>query len=87
MIYMDILDDKTPCLELVRSLLYVAYAPRPDIGYSLSILSKYLDYPRAMHWLAAKRVLCYLKVTQDHEIEYSRPTNHVASLRIYCGAY
>ena len=45
----DILDDKTPYCELVGSLLYVASATRPDISSSLSILSQYLDSPRAVH--------------------------------------
>ena len=82
----DILDDKTRYRELVGSLLYVANATRPDISSSLSILSQYLDCPRAMHWRAAKRVLCYLNGTQDHGIKYTRSTNHVTSLKAYCDA-
>ena len=39
-----------------------------------------------MHWRATKRVLCYLKGTQDHGIKYSRSKNDVAELKAYCDA-
>ena len=80
----DVLDDKIPYRELMGSLLYVANANRPDISSSLSIPSQYLDSPRAVHWLTAKRVLCYQKGTQDHGIQYSKSTKHGAVLNTYC---
>ena len=82
----DSLDDEAPYRELVGSLLYVANATRPYISYSLSILSQYIYSPRTVHCRAAKRVLCYLKGTQDHGIKYYRSTNDGAVLKAYCAA-
>ncbi|KAI9905353.1 hypothetical protein PsorP6_013560 [Peronosclerospora sorghi] len=44
----DVFDDKTKYRELVGSLLYVDNATRPDVSVALSVLSQYLDSPRAM---------------------------------------
>ena len=82
----NILEDNTPYSELVGSLLYVANATRPYISYSLSILSQYIYSPRTVHCRAAKRVICYLKGTQDHGIKYYRSTNDGAVLKAYCDA-
>ncbi|GBO17670.1 Retrovirus-related Pol polyprotein from transposon TNT 1-94 [Araneus ventricosus] len=56
-------DDKIPYRELIGSLNYLAVCTRPDIAYSISKLSQYLTCYDKSHWLAAKRVLRYLKKT------------------------
>ncbi|KAI9918770.1 hypothetical protein PsorP6_011384 [Peronosclerospora sorghi] len=47
------LDNKSRYRELIGALLYVAYATRPYICMSLSMLSQYLEEPRKLHWNAA----------------------------------
>lgn len=51
--------------ELVGALLYVATCTRPDICAAVGRLSQHLEEPRQEHWLAAIRVLRYLKGTVD----------------------
>ncbi|CAI7808841.1 unnamed protein product [Closterium sp. NIES-53] len=54
--------------ELVGSLMYAMMCPRPDLAYPFNVLSRYVAPSRfaSHHWSAAKRVLRYLKGTQDY---------------------
>ena len=45
--------------------MYLATTTRPDIAHAVSVLSQFNDYHNEEHWLAAKRVLRYLKGTKD----------------------
>jgi len=45
---------------------------RPDISYSLSVLSKYASCPRRAHWEAIKRIMRYLRHTIDHGLLYKK---------------
>lgn len=70
-IYANIDDKKLPAAdvpygELIGSLMYLSVGTRPDISFSVSKLSKYLDNPSNEHWLLAKRILRYLKGTIDY---------------------
>ncbi|GBO12995.1 Retrovirus-related Pol polyprotein from transposon TNT 1-94 [Araneus ventricosus] len=63
-------DDKLPYRELIGSLNYLAVCTRPDIAYSISKLSQYLRGYDKSHWLAAKRVLRYLKKTINYGLVF-----------------
>ena len=54
--------------ELIGSLLYIANATRPDIAYSVGVLSRFRNSPTTSHWNEALRVLRYLKGTRTHGI-------------------
>jgi transposase InsO family protein len=56
---------RTPYRELVRSLNYLAVATRPDIAYVVGRLASFLDCYREDHWLAAIRILRYIKGTRS----------------------
>jgi hypothetical protein len=58
--------------RLVGSLLYLANTMRPDIAYATSILSQYLMDPSDDHWIAAKRVLRYLRGTKDFGLFFGK---------------
>ena len=45
--------------SLIGSLLYLA-ASRPDIMFTVSLLSRYMQSPNTKHFGAAKRVLRYI---------------------------
>ena len=61
---------KTPYREAIGSLMYASVATRPDITYSVSALSRFLDNPGTIHWEAAKRVFRYLAGTRDLTLTY-----------------
>ena len=44
---------------------------RPDIAYSINILSQSMAKPLEIHWVAAKKVLRYLKGTINFGIMYT----------------
>ena len=57
--------------KLRGSLIYIANATRPDISYTMSVLSQYLDY---------------LMETQSHGIVYKRSDSNKLMLCAYCDA-
>jgi hypothetical protein len=59
-------------MSLVGSLLYAAMVTRPDIAYAVQALGRHLNSSGPEHWVAAKRVLRYLKGTHDIGIKYGR---------------
>lgn len=61
-----------PYRQLIGSLMYLATTTRPDIMFSVSYLSRFLDKPTENTWKAAKRVLRYLKGTKDLGLNYSK---------------
>jgi hypothetical protein len=50
---------------VVGSLMYASVLTRPDISYSVSVLTQYMQKPHKKHVIAAKRVLRYLRGTVD----------------------
>lgn len=64
-------EENLPYRELVGSLLYLSIATRPDIGYATNLLSQFNNSYTREHWIAAKRVLRYLKGTMDIGITYN----------------
>ena len=58
--------------ELIGSLMFLYQWTRPDLGYAVTFLSRYLHKPGVKHLTQAKNVLRYLKGTQDYGIHYTR---------------
>ena len=65
--YGIMLSDPEPFRRLVGRLIYLAVT-RPDIAYSVHILSQFMQEPRTDHWDAALRVVRYLKGTPGQGI-------------------
>ena len=63
--------DVTKYRQLVGILIYLT-TTRPYISYVVGIHSKYMHKPCEGHWSAAKRVLMYLKGTQDFRLKYTK---------------
>ena len=57
--------------QVVGSLMYLT-ATRPDLMYGASLISRFMSCPTEQHWLAAKRLLRYLKGTTDLGIHYKK---------------
>jgi hypothetical protein len=65
-----IVADRNLYLSIVGSLMYVALGTRPDISFSVTVLSRYNVQPLQMHLTAAKRVLRYLKNTEHYKLHF-----------------
>lgn len=49
-----------PYREAFGSLMYLMVSIRPDISFSVGMLSKFVERPLLCHWKALKHVLRYL---------------------------
>ncbi len=61
-----------PYRELVGSLLYLSMCTRPDIAEAVGQLARHAKDPTQAHWVAAKRILRYLKGTLELGLHYHR---------------
>lgn len=75
--------DTVPYQQLVGSLLYVSNATRPDIAYAVSEVSRLNANHTETHWVAAKRILRYLRGTATAKLSYEKGSNPMHS---YCDA-
>ena len=69
---------------LVGLFLYIAKQSRLDILATVIQLSRFLENPGSLHWVAAKRVHRYLKGSKDLELCY---TKKAGCVRLYGSAY
>ena len=54
---------KVPYASAVGSLMYAMVCTRPDIGYAVGVVSRYMSNPGREHWAAVKWILRYLRGT------------------------
>jgi hypothetical protein len=59
--------DSTKFRSLIGSLRYLCNT-RPDLVYSVGIVSRFMDKPKVSHLAAVKRILRYVKGTVDYGI-------------------
>ncbi|XP_074364362.1 secreted RxLR effector protein 161-like [Apium graveolens] len=65
--------------SLVGGLRYLVHT-RPDIVYSVGMISQFMERPTTMHLNAAKRILRYVKGTLNYGLIYRRGTgNYILS--------
>lgn len=72
-------DPPFPYANLIGELMWLAMNARPEIAYAVQTLAKFTKSPRQCHWVAAKRVLRYLKGTAEVCIRFSidiQPSEH-----------
>lgn len=63
--------DETLYKQIVGSLMYITNT-RPDLQFSVSLLSRFMSRLTSLHFAAAKRVLRYLRGTMDFGLWYKR---------------
>ena len=56
----------------VGSLLYLSSWTRPDITYAVSSVARFCLKPSKQHWIAVKRIMRYLRGTQNYGLLYSK---------------
>ena len=61
---------QVPYASAVRSLMYAMLCTRPDICYSVGMVSRYQSNPGAKHWQAVKHILKYLRRTRNYTLVY-----------------
>lgn len=64
-----------PYQELVGCLLFLVQGTRPDIAFAVHDVSRFNNNHQSVHWMAAKRILRYLKGTIDFKLRYSKHGN------------
>jgi hypothetical protein len=64
--------EKLPYQSLVGSLMYLAVSTRPYMAHAVSMLSQFNTNFREQHWRAAKRVLRYLKNTENLRLMFKK---------------
>lgn len=61
-----------PYQRLIGALMYLAIFTRPDIAFVVNFFNQFNTNYSDEHWLAAKRILRYLKGTIDYGLMYRR---------------
>ncbi|KAJ0771566.1 putative RNA-directed DNA polymerase [Helianthus annuus] len=77
------LEDPSEYRKLVGSLIYLTLT-RPDLSFSVGVLSRFMQDPRKPHLIAIRRVLRYLKGTTGQGILFKREIE--PKLMGYCDA-
>ena len=75
------LNDPSKYRRLIGRLIYLSVA-RPDIVYSVRVLSQFMHEPRKPHWKTALRVIRYIKGTLGQELVL--PSENHLRLQAYC---
>ena len=65
--------DKGRYQRLVGKLIYLSHT-RPDIGFSVSMVSQFMNNPTEKHMTAVTRILRYLKMTPGKGLFFQRTT-------------
>jgi hypothetical protein len=63
--------DSTLYKQMVGSLMYLT-ATRPDLMFDVSLISRYMEHPTESHFMAAKRILRYIKGTTIFGMFYKK---------------
>uniref|UniRef100_A0AAV1VFK5 Reverse transcriptase Ty1/copia-type domain-containing protein n=1 Tax=Peronospora matthiolae TaxID=2874970 RepID=A0AAV1VFK5_9STRA len=59
-----------PFREAVGALMHLTTATRPDIGYAVGYVSRFMENPQQEHWTAVKRIFRYLQGTKSHGLRF-----------------
>lgn len=65
----ELFEDPEKYRRLVGKLNYLTLT-RPDITYSVSIVSQFMSSPTVRHWAALEHILCYLKGSPGRGLVY-----------------
>ena len=68
----DELVDENLYQSAVGSIQYLSTMTRPDITFAVSNVAKYCSKPTKEHWTAVKRIVRYLKGTQNFGLLYKK---------------
>ena len=72
--------------ELIGVLFHLTRGTRPDIANAVKVLSKFLTRYNKTHWIAAQRILRYLKGTSDYGLVFDGKLEDQISYQLYSDA-
>ncbi|XP_015939380.1 uncharacterized mitochondrial protein AtMg00810-like [Arachis duranensis] len=78
-----VLNNPTLYQQLIEGLVYLTVT-RPNIAYSVHVLSQFLSSPRTTHYAVVLRILCYIKDTLFYGHHFSAHSS--LSLQAYSNA-
>ncbi len=61
---------KVPYREAIGSLMYLAVTTHPDITFSITTLSQFLNNPGVPHWEGVKQIMRYIIGIKSYELTY-----------------
>ncbi|KAK2436707.1 putative mitochondrial protein [Trifolium repens] len=68
----ELLGPEVPYLSAIGALMYLANYTRPDIAFSVNLLSRYSSSPTKRHWNGVKHIFRYLRGTMDMGLLYHK---------------
>ena len=71
----ELLGPVVPYLSVISALIYLANYIRPNIPFSVNLLTRYSSAPTWRHWNGIKHILCYICGTTSMSLFYSRESN------------
>ena len=69
------LSDRRKFQEIIGSLMYLSLGTRPDMTAAVNMLGRFASNPGPEHFVAAKRVLRYLKATANWGLAYPKESD------------
>ncbi|XP_031262813.1 secreted RxLR effector protein 161-like [Pistacia vera] len=67
--------EKVPYANVIGSVMYAMISTRPDLSFTMSLLSRFISNPGTKHWSALKWVLRYINGTSHVGLEYCKRYN------------
>lgn len=61
-----------PYASVVGSLMYAMVGSRPDLGFAVGLVCRFMSHPSREHWEAAKWILRYVRGTYDLCLTFRR---------------
>ena len=66
----ELMENPTPYREMIGSLIYLMHCTRPDLAFTVTLLSRFMQKPTKMHFKLGRTVLQYLIGTKHYDLKY-----------------
>jgi len=76
--------EDVPYRQAVGALLYATQCTRPDIAFSVSKMSQFMNCYSAAHWQGVEQIIRYVKSTKNLRIRYTRD-NEIKNKNVLVG--
>ena len=69
--------------ELLGCLLFISIRTRPDIAHSVTLLARFTNNPKKLHYTGLKSILRYLKQTRNYGLFFRSNTNGALDVKVH----